>query len=47
MDGVQCTKQIRAWEKEGKTTAHIPIVGVTANARAEQITALMIAGMVR
>jgi PAS domain S-box-containing protein len=46
MDGLQCTKKIREWEKDGSLTSHIPIIGVTANARAEQIQTLLVAGMV-
>jgi len=46
MDGVQCTKQIRIWEQQNELIAHIPIVGVTANARSEQIATLLEAGMV-
>jgi signal transduction histidine kinase len=46
MDGLQATKTIREWEKQGLLVAHVPIIGVTANARAEQIETLMLAGMV-
>ena len=46
IDGIQCTKQIRAWEKEGLLVSHVPIIGVTANARQEQISELLSAGMV-
>jgi len=46
MDGLEATKHIREWEKEGKLKAHIPIIGVTANARKEQIGGLLDAGMV-
>ncbi|KAK4504082.1 hypothetical protein PRZ48_004997 [Zasmidium cellare] len=45
MDGLQATRQIRALEAEGKLTGHIPILGVTANARAEQIQTALDAGM--
>lgn len=45
MDGLQCTKKIREWEKDGSLERHVPIIGVTANARAEQIQTLLVAGM--
>ncbi|TID26531.1 histidine kinase hhk13p [Venturia nashicola] len=45
MDGLKTTKTIREWEKQGLLIAHVPIIGVTANARAEQIETLMRAGM--
>jgi CheY-like chemotaxis protein len=47
MDGLQCTSQIREWEKQGLLRSHVPIIAVTANARSEQITTLLEAGMVR
>ena len=46
MDGLTCTKRIRELEKEGKLTGHIPIIAVTANARAEQVQTALEAGMV-
>jgi CheY-like chemotaxis protein len=46
MDGLHCTKQIRDWEEEGLLRRHVPIIAVTANARSEQITMLIAAGMV-
>ncbi|KAJ9648274.1 hypothetical protein H2199_001127 [Coniosporium tulheliwenetii] len=45
MDGLQCTKRIREWEESGLLVRHVPIIAVTANARAEQIEALVAAGM--
>ncbi|KIW08818.1 hypothetical protein, variant [Verruconis gallopava] len=45
MDGLECTKRIREWEKDGSLARHVPIIGVTANARAEQIETLLVAGM--
>ncbi|KAF2417442.1 hypothetical protein EJ08DRAFT_666488 [Tothia fuscella] len=45
MDGLQCTKTIREWEKKKLLVEHVPIIGVTANARVEQIQALLLAGM--
>ena len=46
MDGLQCTSEIRKWEKEGMLRSHVPIIAVTANARSEQIATLRAAGMV-
>jgi CheY-like chemotaxis protein len=46
MDGLRCTKTIREWEQNRMLIAHVPIIGVTANARAEQIQTLLMAGMV-
>ena len=46
MDGLQCTSQIREYEKQGMFVRHIPIIAVTANARSEQIATLLEAGMV-
>ena len=46
MDGLTATKKIRKLEEEGKLKAHVPIIAVTANARVEQIQALLDAGMV-
>jgi CheY-like chemotaxis protein len=46
MDGMKCTRMIREWEKQGLLVSHVPVIGVTANARVEQIQALLLAGMV-
>lgn len=46
MDGLAATKKIREWEDEGLLSKHVPIIAVTANAREEQIQALLKAGMV-
>jgi CheY-like chemotaxis protein len=45
MDGLQCTSQIREFEKQGLLKSHVPIIAVTANARSEQIATLLAAGM--
>jgi CheY-like chemotaxis protein len=37
MDGLMCCKTIRGMEKSGELNAHVPILGVTANVRPEQI----------
>ena len=47
MNGLQATTRIREWEQENKLSGHVPIIAVTANARAEQIATLLAAGMVR
>lgn len=46
MDGLTCTRKIRELEKEGMLTGHVPIIAVTANARAEQVQTALDAGMV-
>ena len=46
MDGLTCTRKIRELEAEGKLTGHVPIIAVTANARAEQVQTALDAGMV-
>ncbi|KAL1591034.1 hypothetical protein WHR41_00234 [Cladosporium halotolerans] len=45
MDGLACARQIREMEAQGSLQGHIPIVAVTANARAEQQAAALEAGM--
>ncbi|CAK3760080.1 Histidine kinase NIK1 [Lecanosticta acicola] len=45
MDGLTCTRKIRELEAEGKLTGHVPIIAVTANARAEQVQTALDAGM--
>lgn len=45
MDGLTCTRKIREFEAEGKLTGHVPIIAVTANARAEQVQTALNAGM--
>ena len=45
MDGLAATRKIREWESSGKIVRHLPIIAVTANARAEQIAQLLAAGM--
>lgn len=37
MDGLTCSRKIRAWQKAGKVVRHIEIMAITANAREEQI----------
>lgn len=45
MDGLQCTRRIREWEQTGLLKRRVPIIAVTANARSEQIAALLAVGM--
>jgi CheY-like chemotaxis protein len=45
MDGLTCVRRIRELEREGKITAHVPVVAVTANARSQQRMAAEEAGM--
>jgi CheY-like chemotaxis protein len=45
MDGLTCVRRIRQMEAEGKV-AHVPIIAVTANARSDQTSGAMEAGMV-
>ena len=47
MDGLTCATRIRALQRAGAVVGHVPIVAVTANARAEQINTALEAGMVR
>lgn len=46
MDGITCVKRIRELQADGSISAHIPIIGTTANARATQIDKAIAAGMV-
>ena len=46
MDGLTCTRAIREMEQKGEMIGHVPIIGVTANARAEQIDIARDVGMV-
>ena len=46
MDGRECVKQIRKFESQGLLAAHIPVIALTANARAQQITNARTCGFV-
>ena len=46
MDGLSCVRKIREFEKEGMITSHVPVIGVSANARLEQIENAIVCGMV-
>ncbi|KAF1986048.1 hypothetical protein K402DRAFT_464030 [Aulographum hederae CBS 113979] len=45
MDGLTCTKRIRALEADGSIRGHIPIIAVSANARREQVQESLEAGV--
>ena len=45
MDGLSCTKRIRAFQASGDIIGHVPIIAVSANARREQIEQAKQAGM--
>jgi CheY-like chemotaxis protein len=46
MDGLTCVRKIRELEADGSIRGRIPIIAVTANARAEQIVSAKDSGMV-
>jgi len=46
-DGLTATRKIRELEAEGLITRHLRIIGITANARAEQKETAFAAGMVK
>ncbi|OAA61551.1 ethylene receptor [Cordyceps fumosorosea ARSEF 2679] len=45
MDGVTCARRVRALERAGTITRHVPIIAVTAYARPEQIADAKAAGI--
>lgn len=45
MDGCEATRQIRAMQKTGGLLGHVPIMGISANARPEQMALMTEAGM--
>jgi CheY-like chemotaxis protein len=45
MNGLTCSKKIRQMQKDGELKAHVPILGVTANVRPEQIDTAIESGM--
>lgn len=45
LDGLSCTRRIRELHQEGLLTKQVPIIAITANARAEQIEAAFDAGV--
>ncbi|QIW98421.1 hypothetical protein AMS68_003939 [Peltaster fructicola] len=44
-NGLECARRIRAMQQSKEIKGHVPVIGVTANARAEQQAAVMNAGM--
>jgi len=46
MDGLTCVKKIREYQTEGEIRGHLPVIGVTANARDDQLVKCLKAGMV-
>ncbi|OCL15382.1 hypothetical protein AOQ84DRAFT_329513 [Glonium stellatum] len=45
MDGLTCVKKIRCLQEEGELVKHVPIIAITANARAEHVEKALGAGM--
>ncbi|KAI4781493.1 hypothetical protein E4T52_03577 [Aureobasidium sp. EXF-3400] len=45
MDGLTCARRIRELERAKEIVRHVPIIGITANARVEQIASCIEAGM--
>ena len=45
MDGLTCIKHIRERQLKGDILGHVPVIAITANARSEQITMAIDAGM--
>lgn len=45
MDGLTATRKIREMEEAGQFRCHVPVIAVTANARSEQVTTALTAGM--
>jgi CheY-like chemotaxis protein len=45
MDGLTCTRRIRAMEASGQLIGHVPIIAVSANARREQVERAREAGV--
>jgi CheY-like chemotaxis protein len=45
MNGLEAVKQIRLMESQGTLTGRVPVIGVTANVRQQQIQTAIAAGM--
>jgi CheY-like chemotaxis protein len=45
MNGLEAVKQIRLMETEGTLSGRVPVIGVTANVRQQQIQTAIAAGM--
>lgn len=46
MNGLTCAKSIREFQRTGEIRANVPIIAASANARTEQISMAIEAGMV-
>lgn len=46
MDGLECVREIRGMEARGEMVGHLPVLGLTANARPAQLVKATEAGMV-
>ena len=46
MDGLECTSKIRELQRTGEVIRHVPIIAVSANARAEQVATALSTGVV-
>ena len=46
LNGIDCVRAIRRYEKEGVLPGHIPVLAVSANARREHVQRAEEAGMV-
>lgn len=47
MDGLTCSREIRALQRSGKIVKHLEIIAITANAREEQVQMALHNGIVR
>lgn len=45
MDGLTCVRNIRQLQREGVMKGHVPVIGITANVRSEQVHDALEAGM--
>lgn len=45
MDGITACKEIRSLQRSGIIVSHVPIISVSANARSEQVSSAIEAGM--
>ncbi|KAH6639710.1 aerobic respiration control sensor protein-like protein arcB [Boeremia exigua] len=45
MNGLECVTNIRKMQEEGRISRHVPVIGVTANVRSEQVGMALRAGM--
>lgn len=46
MDGLECARNIRNYQRTGEMRSNLPIIAASANARIEQIQMALQAGMV-